>query len=312
VGGGGVSRPLEDVLSEAGRGAGEIMQSFASCLESEAPLCMKANREHKDSVFTAFFRDKPRLLELYNAIAGTNYHSDTDIQINTLENILFAGLANDISFLLKDRLIVLMEHQSTVNLNMPLRFLLFIPPIYERILDASNLYKRRLIKIPRPEFIVLYNGKEDMPDRVVLRLSDAFEGAKGRIYLEIKAVVYNINHGRNPRIMNRSRSLADYAAIIAKIRENQASGQSQEEAIVNAVLYCKEHGIMKDFLQKHGSEVLNMLNVEFKLEDALAVRFEEGREEGREDVARKMLARKMPVSEITDLTGLSKKDLLLL
>jgi nucleoside-diphosphate-sugar epimerase len=165
---------------------------------------------------------------------------------------------------------------------MPLRFLLFIASIYERLLDAANLYKRKLVKIPRPEFITLYNGKDDMPDKIVLRLSDAFKNIDEQISLELEVAIYNINQGRNTQIMNRSRSLADYAAVIAKIREYQANGQSREEAIMKAVLYCREHGIMEDFLQKHGSEVLNMLNVEFKLEDALAVRFEEGLEEGIE------------------------------
>jgi hypothetical protein len=279
---------------------------------------MEANREHKDSVFTAFFRDKSRLIELYNAIANTNYPPDTDIRINTLENILLTGPVNDISFLLGDRLVILMEHQSTINLNMPLRFLLFIASIYERLLDADNLYKRKLVEIPRPEFITLYNGKDEMPDKLVLRLSDAFKDISGQISLELEVVVYNINQGRNPRMMNRSRSLADYAAIIAKIREFQAKGQTQEEAIMNAVLYCKEHGIMEDFLRHRGSEVLNMLNVEFKLEDALAARFEEGMEEGIEkgleegkfEVARSMLADGLPAEIVRKYTGLDESAII--
>jgi hypothetical protein len=275
---------------------------------------MEANREHKDSVFIAFFRDKYRLIELYNAIANANYPLDSDIQINTLENIMLTGPVNDISFLLGDKLVILMEHQSTINLNMPLRFLLFIAPIYERLLNAASLYKRKLVEIPRPEFITLYNGKDEMPDRIVLRLSDAFKDMGGQISLELEAVVYNINQGRNPRLMNRSRSLADYATIIAKIREYQINGASLEEAIMNAVLYCKEHGIMKDFLEKRGSEVLNMLNVEFKLEDALAVRFEEGMEEGREEgkfeIARSMLADGLPAETVRKYTGLDERAIL--
>jgi predicted transposase YdaD len=244
---------------------------------------VEANREHKDSVFTAFFSGKPKLLELYNAIADTNYPPDTDVQINTLKNVLFTGLVNDISFLLGDILVILMEHQSTINPNMPVRFMLYIAQIYERILDAYNLYRRKLIKIPRPEFITLYNGKENIPDRTVLRLSDAFKNASGKISMELQVTIYNINHGRNNQIMNRSRSLADYAAFIAKIREYQTMGQSLEDAIKDAVIFCVEHEIMKDFLEKHRSEVLNMLNVEFKMEDALAVRYEEGLEKGLEE-----------------------------
>jgi hypothetical protein len=121
---------------------------------------MEANREHKDSVFTRYFQEKSRLIELYNAITNANYPADADIQINTLEDILFMGRRNDISFLLDDTLVILVEHQSTINLNMPLRFLLFIARIYERLLDAANLYKIRRVDIPRPEFIVLSHSAE--------------------------------------------------------------------------------------------------------------------------------------------------------
>jgi predicted transposase YdaD len=83
-----------------------------------------------------------------------------------------------------------------------------------------------------------------------------------------------------------------------------------DDALRNAVIYCTEHGIMKDFLREHRTEALNMLTVEFKMEDALAVRFEEGmgkgREEGREDVARAMLADGLPAETIRKYTGLDK------
>jgi hypothetical protein len=77
---------------------------------------MEANREHKSSVFTEFFHEKARLIELYNAVTNANYPADTDIQINTLKDALFIGRQNDISFLLDDTLIILVEHQSTINL----------------------------------------------------------------------------------------------------------------------------------------------------------------------------------------------------
>jgi hypothetical protein len=144
------------------------------------------------------------------------------------------------------------------------------------------LYSSKLVKISRPEFIVLYNGKQEMPDQMTMRLSDAFKGDSDQISLELEVTVYNINQGRNPQMMNRSRSLADYAAVVAKIREYQAMGQSRDEAIANTVLFCVEHGIMKDFMEKYGSEVYNMLNAEITLEDVLAIRYEEGHEDGME------------------------------
>lgn len=119
----------------------------------------KANREHKDSVFKLLFQDKEKVIELYNAIKGTSYTlEDTTIEFNTLEDALFLNRINDISFLLNGKLIVLYEHQSTKNENLPLRFLLYISKIFERIIERENIYKEKLLKIPTPEFICFYNG----------------------------------------------------------------------------------------------------------------------------------------------------------
>ncbi len=84
---------------------------------------MGANREYKDSVFTLLFSEPERLIELYNALAGSNYGTDTKIEINTLEGILFLNRMNDISFVLNDKLIVLIEHMSTISENLPVRLL---------------------------------------------------------------------------------------------------------------------------------------------------------------------------------------------
>ena len=83
----------------------------------------KTNRKYKDSVFTLLFGEKNNLLELYNAIRNTNYGSDTDIRITTLDDVLFMERINDISFVIEGKLVVLIEHQSTVNPNMPLKML---------------------------------------------------------------------------------------------------------------------------------------------------------------------------------------------
>jgi hypothetical protein len=160
------------------------------------------NREYRDSVFTSYFSDEAKLLEMYNAVSGRDYGADARIEINTLENVLFRDKVNDVSFTIDGRWVVLVEHQSTLNENMPLRLLLYISKVYEKIVDYEAAYRRRLVRIPRPEFIVLYNGAEECPDKRVLRLSDAFEdvGMFGDAPARLELVVdmYNISR-RVPR-----------------------------------------------------------------------------------------------------------------
>jgi len=121
---------------------------------------MEANREYKATLFSGIFNEPDRLRELYNALANTNYGEDTPVKINTLKRIFFKGIKNDVSFTIDNKFVVVLEHQSTVSNNMPLRCLMYIGRIYERMIIKRSAFKRRLIKIPTPEFIVLYNGIE--------------------------------------------------------------------------------------------------------------------------------------------------------
>jgi hypothetical protein len=160
--------------------------------------------------------------------------------------------------------------------------------VYEKIIDDRQIYSSRQMRIPRPEFYVLYNGVAPFPDESTLKLSDMFENLetlglpfKETFALELVVRVININEGKNEAIAKRCRILAEYSAFVAKVREFEKDGLKRGEAIKKAVIYCRNHDILKEFLKKNASEVLNMLMTEWNWDDALDVRFEEGREEGR-------------------------------
>jgi hypothetical protein len=223
------------------------------------------NRNHKNSVFSFLFSDPDTLRELYSAIEGVTLPPDTPVDINTLSDVLFMKQINDVSFLIDNRLVVLIEHQSSINENIPLRLLLYVARIYEKILDMEKRYQKRLIPIPRPEFIVLYNGTEPYPDYQELRLSDAFMAADGLkatdtgVPLELIVQVYNINHGHNLEILKKCQTLGSYSVFVDTIREYKAEGYSLEESVKRAVKYCIERNILKRFLTEHSSEVLSPL-----------------------------------------------------
>jgi predicted transposase YdaD len=251
---------------------------------------MGVNTRYKDSVFSFLFSDPDTLRELYGAIAGVELPPDIPVTINTLEGVLYRNLLNDISFEIDRKLVILLEHQSTINPNLPVRILMYIARVYEKITAGRNLYGRKMLRIPRPEFIVLYNGTAPYHDKTVLRLSDAYEDAAGlgipeeRLPpLELVLTVYNINQGHNEGIVRRCERLRGYSVFIAKVRELEAEGHDLEAAIEGAVKWCITNGILRGFLETHGTEVVNMLMTEWKLEDALVVEREEGREEGREE-----------------------------
>ena len=179
---------------------------------------------YKDTMFRSLFNNEKSLLELYNALHDTSLSErDTEIIINTLDETLVSRRRNDISFTLNGKLVVMLEHQSSINENMPFRFLQSISRIFENgIPDKKAVYRTKLIKFPRPEFIALINAPGRFPDRKTLRLSDSFMDTPGfeEVRLELEVMVYNINEGQNPEILARSAMLKEYAYFVARARRH--------------------------------------------------------------------------------------------
>lgn len=142
-------------------------------MKKETP---QIKRIYKDSVFRMLFKEKGELLSLYNAIYGTEYMDPDELEIATLENAIYMGLKNDVSCII-DYHLILFEHQSTINPNMPLRSLMYVSDLYEKLTAELDIYSSRQIILPNPSFIVLYNGKRKQPERKIMLLSDAVDQA---------------------------------------------------------------------------------------------------------------------------------------
>ena len=268
---------------------------------------MPINTKYKDSVFSFLFSDPDLLRELYCALEDVSLPSSVPVTINTLENVLFMELINDISFMIGDKMVILTEHQSSINPNMAIRLLMYVARIYERMFDPKKLYSSKQLPVPRPEFFVLYNGTAPFPDEMVLKLSESFYKAetlglpkKEFPALELVVRVININEGRHKEIAGRCRKLHEYSVFISKVRYFLAeNGNNKEDAIRSAIKYCTENDILKGFFELHAKEVFNMLITEWNTEDAKKVWYEEG----QEDVARKAFAKGATLEFVQEITG---------
>lgn len=242
-------------------------------------------RRYKDFLFQRVFEDKKDLLELYNALNGTKYHDPGELEITTLEDVIYMSMKNDLSFIISSTL-NLYEHQSTFNPNMPIRGLLYFAKMYEAYikLKKMDIYGKQLVLLPTPQFVVFYNGREEQPDEQLLKLSDAFVPRKDGIepVIECRARMLNINYGHNENILNTCKRLHDYSFFIAEINRNLDKGFELNDAVNMAIKFCIDEGILSDILQKHQSEVFNMLLTEYDEKLHLMTVREEGREEGRE------------------------------
>ncbi len=212
------------------------------------------------------FHDKKDLLSLYNAVNGTDYQDPEDLEINTLENVIYPKMKNDLSFLVGASM-NLYEHQSTWNPNMPLRGLLYFAELYERYINSKGyrLSGNTRIPLPFPNYIVFYNGLEREAEQMELRLSEAFEsGREGcEPALECRALILNINSGHNRELMEKCQRLQEYAEFIGEIRRNLQRGMELEKALGQAIEYCLAHGVLTDILRRSQAEVRRMLLEEY-------------------------------------------------
>ena len=222
------------------------------------------NRSYKDRLFKIIFEDKKELLSLYNALTGKNYQNPDELEINTIDDVIYMHLKNDMSFILDDWQ-NLFEQQSTFNPNQPLRGFFYFADLYKVKYFGKKIYSTRLLKIPTPQYIVFYNGTTSMPDRKELRLSDAFQQPTTQPDIEVVAHMLNINYGHNKELMERCQKLKEYAQFIDIIRHYLKENEhwSNEQAISKAIDDCIKNNILRDILQKERLRVMASILSEF-------------------------------------------------
>ncbi|MBP3488351.1 MAG: hypothetical protein J6K53_08135 [Roseburia sp.] len=246
------------------------------------------NREYKDRLFKFIFREKRDLLELYNALNDTAYDNPEDIVVNTLEDVVYMGMRNDISFLLQEML-NLYEHQSTMSPNLPLRGLLYFAALYRKLLvNHEDLYSSRRIALPLPRFVIFYNGTKEEPERMTLYLHDSFpeKYRADDADLDCRATLININAGHNQELLKKCRRLEEYSIFVEKVREYQRKDYSMEQAIDLAVEECVQNGILENVLRENREEVRSMLLTEYNeqahIENERKIAADEAFEQGME------------------------------
>ena len=243
----------------------------------------KENRKYKDSVFVdIFYSDEnaeENLLSLYNALHGTELKGTGLIRKMKVEDVLYMNFKNDLSAVINHESLELMEHQSTINPNIPLRMLLYLGRAYEQLVETEARYRTTLVKIPLPEFYVFYNGKRNYPVEQELRLSDAYLKRPGRNSAELVVTAININSVKAHAILGKCRILREYSLFIDAVRKYE----KEEDGLKKAIEECIQNGILAEYLKRKGSEVRNMLIAEYDYETDIRVKQEEARMEGRQE-----------------------------
>lgn len=224
------------------------------------------NRKYKDSLFRFIFNSKEAALSLYNAINDSDYHETDAMEFYTMNDFLYIGMKNDLSFLL-DWNLNMFEHQSSYNPNMPLRGLIYTSAALKKFIEKNRLdmYSSKLLTIPVPRYYVFYNGLKKAADEVILKLTDSMAGTNASKVssAEFTAHMININAGHSAKIMNRCPLLHQYSLFVAALRQKISDRLSLGDAIEETITECIEKDILADILREHRAEVTDMLFKEY-------------------------------------------------
>lgn len=264
-------------------------------------------RTIKDSIFTFLFGEPEYTMELYQTLHPEDTTvKDSDVKLVTLQNVLANGLYNDLGFQVRDKLILLVEAQSTFSENIPLRMLLYLAATYKDYVEEHklSLYREKKVSIPRPELYVVYTGdKKNVPDE--LKLSSLFEGG-GSVELSVKVLR---DDGKG--------SIVDQYIAFSKIVDEQVKLHGRTDtALYETLRICRERKILKPFLDSREKEVVNIMTTLFDQQKVWEIelynRREEAREEGREEERAAMLRRlleKASLPDVSKLTGISQEEI---
>ena len=217
-------------------------------------------------------------------------------------------------YLVDNKIIVLAEHQSTINPNMPIRCLEYIARLYEQFYKSKEKYSRKQLAIPTPEFYVFYNGKELYRGDSLLKLSDSFTQKHNEYALELSVKVVNINYDKASEILERCKPLKQYSLFVDAVRRNIAV--DKEHGFEKAIKECIQNDILREYLQRKSKEVLNMLIGEYDYDTDIAVQREEsfdmGRSEGSHqkalETAKNLLQFGLSREKIAQATGLTQAE----
>lgn len=202
---------------------------------------------------------------------------------------------------------------------MPLRMLSYAAREYERRGLTKKVYSRRRIEIPTLELYMLYNGAEDQPIMQELKLSDAYIAKCGKISLEARVKVINVNYDKGADILKRCKTLNEYSMFIHMIREKQQE-KGLQKAVEESVRECMRKGILTEFLERNGGDIVSLVRIELTREECEAIREEDGYVRGLEDglnegrieeqlkIARNMKALGAETAFISKASGLTKEE----
>ncbi|NBH82265.1 hypothetical protein D7X88_04335 [bacterium C-53] len=253
-----------------------------------------AKRTAKNSVFLDLFQNKRYLLKLYKTLHPEDTTATEDSLTDvTITNVLTDNLYNDLGFIANNKLMILVEAQSTWTVNILVRVLLYLAQSYHEYFQrtSQDYYKSRKVRIPKPELYVIFTGnKGRKPDRILLS-EEFFKGAD--IDIEVKAKV--IYESDTDDIINQ------YIIFCKVFNEQTKQHGMTQKAVTETIRICKDRNVLREYLAQREKEVVTIMMSLFNEEQIMKSFIRSERHDADRETAERMIRKgKMSLEEIAD------------
>ncbi|MDE7204556.1 MAG: hypothetical protein K2O91_22260 [Lachnospiraceae bacterium] len=255
-------------------------------------------RKIKDSVFTNLFQDKKYLLQMYKALHPEDLDvTENEIKDVTIKHILIDADYNDLGFSVGNRLMILVESQSTWTLNIIIRALMYLIQTYHDYFKRTNqnLYGSKKVNMPEPELYMIYTGnRKNIPDTISLS-NEFFVGKKISIDAEIKILYHE----------NEKDIIGQYIIFSRVYNEQRKLYGNTRRTIEETIRICKNRNILKEYLESKEQEVINIMMTLFDDEQILKAYTQDIEDnathrEAKQTAERMIKKGKMTLEEIAD------------
>ena len=215
-----------------------------------------AKRQAKDSVFTDLFSDKKYLLELYQALHPEDTAAtQDDLILMTLKSVVADHIHNDLGFRVGNRLMILIEAQSSWTPNILIRALGYLVQSYVDYCTAQNvsLYDNVAIDLPIPELYVIYTGKRQNRPKSLSLSKNFFNGHKCCIEAKVRMIYTG----------KRGDIIYQYTTFCKVLDEQIKKYGYTRKAVQETIRICSDKAILREYLKERRGELMNIMTALF-------------------------------------------------
>ncbi|MCD7944125.1 MAG: hypothetical protein LUH43_04465 [Clostridia bacterium] len=259
-----------------------------------------AKRAIKDSVFTDLFSDEKYLLMLYQSLHPEDKATTVrDLKYVTLENVLVNDLYNDLGLLVGNRLMILVEAQSTWSPNIAVRSLLYLAKTYQDYLTETHqsLYSSRRVSLPEPELYVLYTGARKLESKNVSFAEDFFAGRKTALDVSVKVLTDGVEGDIISQYITFTRIIDEQTGIYGRT----------EEAVRAAIKLCRERNVLEGYLTGREKEVVGIMVKLYDQDEVLRDYIASEKREQAQETAQNLHKMQIPIEQISKAVGYDEK-----